>query len=135
MKIYVGNLPFSFDDNALKGLFTSYGEVQEATIIKDKFSNRSKGFGFVTMSDDEAAKTAIAKMHEKEVEGRKLTVNEAKPMEERPRRDFNDRDSRGPSRGFGGNNRSSGGRSFGNRDSNSRGSSGNRSSGGSRGRY
>lgn len=98
MKIYVGNLPFSVDDNALKALFTSYGEVSEAVLIKDKFSNRSKGFGFVTINDDAAAKKAIAEMHEKEVDGRKLTVNEAKPMEERPRREFN-RDSRGPPRG------------------------------------
>jgi RNA recognition motif-containing protein len=104
MKIYVGNLPFSVDDNALKELFTSYGEVAEAVIIKDRFSNRSKGFGFVTLNDDEAAKKAIAEMHEKEIEGRKLTVNEAKPMEERPKRDFNrggsggNRDSRGPRR-------------------------------------
>lgn len=116
MKIYVGNLPFSVDDNALKELFTSYGEVSEAVLIKDKFSNRSKGFGFVTIDDDEAAKKAIAEMHEKEVEGRKLTVNEAKPMEDRPKRDFN----RGSGdRNFG--NRS-GGRSFGNRDSRGSGS-------------
>ena len=107
MKIYVGNLPFSVDDNALKELFASYGEVAEAVLIKDKFSNRSKGFGFVTINDDEAAKKAIAEMHEKEVDGLKLTVNEARPMEERaPRRDFN-RDSRG----------SGGNRNFGGRDS------------------
>ncbi len=108
MKIYVGNLPFTVDDSALKELFTSYGEVSEATVIKDKFSNRSKGFGFVTIDDEAASKKAIAEMHEKEIEGRKLTVNEAKPREERPQRDFNrgsrdsgrgpGRDSRGPRR-------------------------------------
>ena len=99
MKIYVGNLPFSVDDNALKELFAPYGEIAEAVLIKDKFSNRSKGFGFVTINDDEAAKKSITEMHEKEIEGRKLTVNEARPMEERPpRREFN-RDSRGPPRG------------------------------------
>jgi len=99
MKIYVGNLPFSIDDNALKELFAPYGEIAEATLIKDKFSNRSKGFGFVTIQDDEAGKKAIAEMNEKEIEGRNLKVNEARPMEERPKRDFNsNRNSRGPRR-------------------------------------
>ena len=80
MKLYVGNLPWSIDDKALKELFTSFGDVEEAVLIKDKYSGRSKGFGFVTFSDDEAAKKAITEMHEKEVEGRPLTVSEAKPM-------------------------------------------------------
>lgn len=92
MKIYVGNLPFTIDDESLKNLFSSYGEIEEATIIKDKFSGRSKGFGFVTLKEDEGAKKAIAEMNEKEIEGRKLKVNEAKPMEDRPpRRNFNRR--------------------------------------------
>ena len=80
MKLYVGNLPWKIDDAALKELFVSYGDVEEAVLIKDKFSGRSKGFGFVTMADDAAANKAIAEMHEKEVEGRPLTVSEAKPM-------------------------------------------------------
>ena len=80
MKLYVGNLPWKIDDAGLKELFVSYGDVEEAVLIKDKFSGRSKGFGFVTMSDDAAANKAIAEMHEKEVEGRPLTVSEAKPM-------------------------------------------------------
>ena len=80
MKLYVGNLPWSIDDNALKELFTSYGDIEEAVLIKDKFSGRSKGFGFVTFKDEAAAQKAIAEMHEKEVEGRPLTVSEAKPM-------------------------------------------------------
>ena len=80
MKLYVGNLPWSIDDNALKELFTSYGDIEEAVLIKDKFSGRSKGFGFVTFTDDAAAQKAIAEMHEKEIEGRPLTVSEAKPM-------------------------------------------------------
>ena len=79
MKLYVGNLPWSVDDNALKELFASYGDIEEAVLIKDKFSGRSKGFGFVTLSDDAGTK-AIAEMHEKEVEGRPLTVSEARPM-------------------------------------------------------
>ena len=92
MKVYVGNLPFSIDSEKLKGLFESYGEIEEATVISDKFSGRSKGFGFVTFKDDEGAKKAIAEMNEKEVEGRNLKVNEARPMEDRPpKRDFNQR--------------------------------------------
>jgi len=91
MKVYVGNLSFNIDDEALKKLFSSYGEIEEAIVIKDKFSGRSKGFGFVTFKDDESAKKAISEMNEKEVEGRNLKVNEARPMEERPRRDFNQR--------------------------------------------
>lgn len=106
-KLYVGNLPFSVDNDKLKELFASYGEIEEATLISDKFSGRSKGFGFVTFTNDEDADKAIAEMNEKEVEGRKLTVNEARPMEERPpRRDFGNRgggrdNNRGG--GFGGN--------------------------------
>jgi len=92
MKVYVGNLPFSADQEKLKELFSSYGEIEEAIVIADKFSGRSKGFGFVTFKDDESAKKAIAEMNDKEVEGRKLKVNEAKPMEDRPpRRSFNQR--------------------------------------------
>ncbi len=95
MKVYVGNLPFSIEDDKLKELFAAYGEVEEATIIKDKFSGRSKGFGFVTFKDEESAKKAIAEMNEKEVEGRALKVNEAKPIDpDRPRRP--------PRRDFGG---------------------------------
>ena len=98
MKVYVGNLPFGVDDEKLKELFAKFGDVEEATIIKDKYSGRSKGFGFVTFADDEAAKKAIEEMNEKDVEGRALKVNEARPMEERPpRRDFG-----GRGRGFGG---------------------------------
>ncbi len=105
MKIYVGNLPFSVDDKKLESLFSEYGQVEEATIIKDKFSGRSKGFGFININDEESAKKAISEMNEKEVEGRKLTVSEAKPREEgdRPRRSFNS-------------NRGGQGQRFGNRD-------------------
>lgn len=94
MKLYVGNLPWSIDDRALKELFSSYGDIEEAVLIKDKYSGRSKGFGFVTIADDAMAKKAIEEMHEKEVEGRKLTVSEARPMT--PRNDaprYNKRDS------------------------------------------
>jgi len=94
MKIYVGNLPFKIDSEALKGLFSTYGEIEEATVISDKFSGRSKGFGFVTFKEDADAQKAIAEMNGKKVEERDLKVNEAKPMEDRPRpprRDFNNR--------------------------------------------
>ena len=89
MKVYVGNLPFSVEDGKLKELFSEFGEIEEATIIKDKYSGRSKGFGFVTFKDDAAAKKAIESLNDKEVEGRKLKVNEAKPMDpDRPRKSF-----------------------------------------------
>jgi|TARA_Y100000310_G_scaffold327912_1_gene395079 RNA recognition motif-containing protein len=94
MKVYVGNLPFSVDDDALNKLFASYGEIEEATVIKDKFSGRSKGFGFVTFKDDEGAKKAISEMNDKEHEGRNLKVNEARPMEDRPPRRNFDRNKR-----------------------------------------
>lgn len=95
MKLYVGNLPFSVTEEALKKAFSEFGEIEEATIIVDKFSKRSKGFGFITFSDDEAGKKAIAEMNEKDFEGRALKVSEAKPMEDSdrprrpPRRNFN----------------------------------------------
>lgn len=116
MKIYVGNLPFSVDESKLKELFSGY-DTEEVTLIKDKFSGRSKGFGFVTINDEESAKSAISEFNDKEVEGRQLKVSEAKPMDPdapRPRRSFGgSRD--GPRRSFGGRD---GGqrRSFGNRD-------------------
>jgi RNA recognition motif-containing protein len=95
MKIYVGNLPWSVDENKLKEMFSAYS-VEEASLIKDKFSGRSKGFGFVTISDDEEAQKAISEFNDKEIDGRKLKVSEAKPMEDRPREER-------PRRNFGGN--------------------------------
>jgi cold-inducible RNA-binding protein len=82
-KLYVGNLPFSFSDsNQLKAIFEECGPVSDATIIMDKMTNRPRGFGFVTM-EDAAADEAVQKMNGKDVEGRKITVNEARPMAER----------------------------------------------------
>ncbi len=109
MKIYVGNLPFSIDEEGLKKLFSGY-EVEEASLIKDKFSGRSKGFGFVTISDDEAAKKAVEELNGKDIEGRELKISEAKPMEERPKRDFQRRSFGGPPRRDFGNRRESFGR-------------------------
>ncbi len=94
MKLHVGNLPFAVEDEELKNLFSEYNP-EEVTLIKNKFSGRSKGFGFVTISDDEVAQKAISEMNGKDVQGRELKVSEAKPMEERPerpRRSFGDRD-------------------------------------------
>ncbi len=88
MKVYVGNLAYSIDENKLEELFSSYGEIKEVVVIKDKFSGRSKGFGFITFADAETASKAISEMNGKEIEGRALTVSEAKPMEDRPKRSF-----------------------------------------------
>ena len=87
-KLYVGGLPYSTTDAELKDAFAQAGAVESAVIIMDKMSGRSKGFGFVEMSSDEEAQKAIEMMNGKDFGGRTLTVNEARPMEERPRRDF-----------------------------------------------
>ena len=85
-KLYVGGLPYSTNDEALKEYFAQAGAVTSAVIIMDKMSGRSKGFGFVEMSTDEEAQNAVSMFNDKEFEGRRLTVNEARPMEARPPR-------------------------------------------------
>jgi RNA recognition motif-containing protein len=106
-KLYVGGLSFDTTDEALGAAFAQAGTVVSAIVIKDKFSGRSKGFGFVEMSTDEEAQAGIQMWNDKELDGRSVKVNEARPMEDRPpRRDNFSRggsDSRG---GFGGGNRS-----------------------------
>jgi RNA recognition motif-containing protein len=87
-KLYVGGLPYSTSDSELKEHFSAAGTVESATIIMDKMSGRSKGFGFVEMSNDEEAAKAIEMFNGKDFGGRNLTVNEARPMEDRPKRDF-----------------------------------------------
>ncbi|OGK64494.1 hypothetical protein A2313_04890 [Candidatus Roizmanbacteria bacterium RIFOXYB2_FULL_41_10] len=88
-KLYVGNLPFAIDDNQLKELFSKFGEVTEAIVIKNKFNGRSKGFGFVTLKDEKAAEQAVQEMNQAEVMERKLVVNVARPKkEEAPRTNF-----------------------------------------------
>jgi len=87
-KLYVGGLPYSVTDDVLKQSFSQAGTVVSATVIMDKFTNRSKGFGFVEMSSDEEAKAAIAMFDGKDYEGRILKVNEARPMEPRENRSF-----------------------------------------------
>nr|WP_314887871.1 RNA-binding protein [uncultured Campylobacter sp.] len=81
MNIYVGNLSYRMTEAELKDTFAPFGEVKRAVIVKDKETKRSKGFGFVEMDDDAAAQKAIDALNEKEVGGRALRVNEAKPRE------------------------------------------------------
>jgi RNA recognition motif-containing protein len=106
-KLYVGGLPYSVQEDALKDLFAQAGNVTSAVIIMDKMSGRSKGFGFVEMATAEEAQSAISMFNDQEFEGRKLTVNEARPMEARPPR------SNGG--GYGGNNSGGYGNGGGNR--------------------
>src|SRR5881392_1778332 len=84
-KLYVGNLSYDVDSTALEQLFTPHGSVQSAQIINDRDTGRSKGFGFVEMSSDDEAQAAISALNGQDSGGRALTVNEAKPREERPR--------------------------------------------------
>jgi RNA recognition motif-containing protein len=83
-KLYVGNLPFTIDDGELQNLFTQAGTVKSAQVIRDRASGRSKGFGFVEMSSPDEAQSAIGMFHGKDFNGRPLTVNLARPREERP---------------------------------------------------
>jgi RNA recognition motif-containing protein len=89
MNIYVGNLNWNMSSEDLQNLFAPYGEVTSAKIVTDKFNNdRSKGFGFVEMADDEAARTAISALHDTDVLGRKIVVNESTPRPEGERGGF-----------------------------------------------
>lgn len=114
MNIYVGNLPYSMTEEELKEVFKPFGGVESATIIKDKFSGESRGFGFVEMGVKEEAERAIQEMSGQECQGRKLIVNEARPREERPPRSSggyqgggrSDRGDRGGRGGFQGGGRS-----------------------------
>ncbi len=85
-KLYVGGLPYKTTNDELKAHFSAAGEVSSAVIIMDKMTGRSKGFGFVEMVNEDEADNAISMFNGKDFEGRNLTVNEARPMEERPRR-------------------------------------------------
>ncbi|MBU1179686.1 RNA-binding protein [Patescibacteria group bacterium] len=88
-KLYVGSLPYSATDEELKELFGKVGTVESANVISDKFSGRSKGFGFVEMSTDEEAQKAIDELNGSQMGERSIVVNEARPMTERkPRGDF-----------------------------------------------
>jgi len=89
MNIYVGNLSFQAGDDDLLKIFEAYGEVTSAKIIVDRMSGRSRGYGFIEMPDDGAAQKAIDELNGKEIGGRALTVNQARPKENRPPRDRN----------------------------------------------
>jgi cold-inducible RNA-binding protein len=83
-KLYVGNLSFNTTENELQELFSQAGAVQEVTLMQDKFTGKSRGFAFVTMGSEQDAQNAISKFNGQTVEGRPLTVNEARPREARP---------------------------------------------------
>ena len=102
-KLYVGNLSFNTTENELQELFSQAGTVQEVNLMQDKFTGKSRGFAFVTMSSDEEAQNAISKFNGQSVEGRPLTVNEARPREPRP-------PGGGGGRGYGGGGGGYGGR-------------------------
>ena len=90
MNIYVGNLPYSVTDDDLRASFAAFGEVTSAKIVMDRYSGRSKGFGFVEMDNDADAEKAIESLDNSDLQGRKLRVNQAKPRTDKPPR----RDSR-----------------------------------------
>ncbi len=94
-RLFVGNLPFSATNEELQDMFAPHGSVVEVDVIKDKFTGKSRGFAFVTMETKEAADAAVQTLNGKDLDGRAMTVNEARPREERPR-------SSGGDRGYGG---------------------------------
>ncbi len=124
-KLFVGNLSFNTTENDLQDAFAAHGTVVEANLMMDRMSGRPRGFGFVTMSSPAEAQAAIAALNGKEMDGRALTVNEAKPREERPG---------GGGGGFGGGG-GGGGRGYGGGGGGGRERSGGGGGGGGRGRY
>ena len=119
-KLYVGNLTYNVNETDLETLFSQFGTVQSAQIIVDRDTNRSKGFGFVEMDTEAQAQAAISGLHDREHDGRRLTVNEAKPREPRT----------GGGGGYGGGGGGGGGRSSGGGGGYGGGGGGGRSSGG-----
>jgi len=97
-KLFVGSLPYSTTDQELEQMFTGIGTVVSARVIVDRETNRSKGFGFVEMESEEAAKKAIDQLHNSDYNGRSLVVSEARPQEKRERRPYNDGNRGGYSR-------------------------------------
>ena len=85
MNLYIGNIPYSISEAELTQLFANFGEVTALNVVKDKVTNRSKGFGFVEMPDDSAATAAINELNGKEVNGRQIIVNEARPKTDKPK--------------------------------------------------
>ena len=86
MNIYTGNLPYTISEDELRDLFAEYGDVSSVTIITDKYSGKSKGFGFVEMPHQAEAEEAIKNLNESSVKGRNIKVNQARPREDRPQR-------------------------------------------------
>src|SRR5215211_2147799 len=117
MKLYVGNLAFQTSSEDLQQLFGQVGTVQSASVIEDRETGRSRGFGFVEMASKEEGESAISQFNGKEFNGRNLTVNEARPREDRGNRGGGGRGGRGGggNRGGGGGNRGGGG-GYGNRE-------------------
>ena len=110
MKLYVGNLSFDTTNSSLQELFSTIGTVESATVVEDRDTGRSRGFGFVEMSTKEEGERAIEELNGKEVDGRELKVNEAKPRENRAAGGgYGGGGGRGGSRGGGGGNRGGGG--------------------------
>ena len=101
-KLFVGNLSFNTTENDLQDAFAAFGTVTETNLMMDRMTNRPRGFGFVTMSSADEAQKAIAGLHGKEIDGRALTVNVAKPREERPAGGGGRREFGGSSGGSGG---------------------------------
>lgn len=87
-KLFVGGLPFSTTDDEMKDVFAAYGAVASAVVVKDRDTGRSKGFGFVEFENDDEGKAAEKALNGSDMGGRSITVNEARPKEDRPRRDF-----------------------------------------------
>ena len=126
MNIFVGSLPFSIDEADLRESFEAYGTVSSVKIITDKFTGRSKGFGFVEMENDTEAEKAIQELNGASVDGRTIVVNKSEPKPEGERRTFNNNRSGGGGGGYnGGGNSRGGGGSYNDRNS----------GGGDRGRY
>jgi RNA recognition motif-containing protein len=127
-KLYVGNLSYGVTSSQLEELFGQHGTVQSAEVIQDRDTGRSKGFGFVQMGSDEEAQAAITALNGQEHDGRALTVNEAKPREERPRGGGGGYGGGGGGGGYGGGRGGGGGGGYG-------GGGGGRSGGGDRGGF
>ncbi|MBW8360669.1 MAG: RNA-binding protein [Kaistella sp.] len=106
MNIFVSNINYATKEESLQDLFSEFGEVSSAKIITDRETGRSRGFGFVEMSDEDG-KNAIEALNGKELDGKELNISEAKPREDKPRRSFDN--NRGGGGGYGGGNRGGGG--------------------------
>ena len=129
-KLYVGNLSYDTTQNDLQDLFAEAGTVTDTALMEDKFTGRSRGFGFVTMSSAEEAQKAISLFNGKDVDGRALTVNEARPREDRPQGGGGGGGGRSFGGGGGGGGRSFGGGGGGGRSGGGGGGGGGRSGGG-----